>query len=296
MMNKIILAIALFLCLLSCGSKADIQSELEDYIGTCDAEIGVAVIIGHKDTIVVNDGQYPMNSVLKLYQSMPTALKMSQKGISIFDSLDINRDDLQTDTWSPMLKEHLDSTFVISYGDLLGYALAQSDNNACDLLFSHIEKIEDVSSYWHSKGIEEFQIEWNETQMHEDVTRSDDNWTSPLAAAKVIDWMIPYSLASSDMNVSTVGGILMKCQTGQNRIAQALEDNAWIAHKTGTGFPDKNGCPTGINDVAFVMLPDGRCYSLAVFVKTSRAEMDATEAMIAHISKIVYDFVIKNYN
>ena len=279
----------------SCDSHKDLQAQLQDYVDRCPAEIGVAVIVENRDTIVVNDGHYPMNSVLKMYQSLPTAIELSRREIALDTEVSVRRSELDLSTWSPMLKEYADSSFSISYGDLLKYALQQSDNNACDILFKNVLPIPDVNKFWKSKGISDFNIQWNEAQMHEQPLRSNDNWTTPLTAGCAINYMIPFAFYSSDYNTSQVGGILMQCATGQNRIPKPLEGKeAMIAHKTGTGFNDENGNPTGINDVAFVMLPDGKCYSLAVFVRTSKVDMDSTERFIADISDIVYQYVSKS--
>lgn len=87
----------------------------------------------------------------------------------------------------------------------------------------------------------------------------------------------------------------MHCQTGLNRIPAPLSGaDAMVAHKTGTGFSDEAGNPMGVNDVAFVILPDGKSYALAVFVKSTQKDMDATENMIADISKIVYEYVSRD--
>ncbi len=48
------------------------------------------------------------------------------------------------------------------------------------------------------------------------------------------------------------------------------------------------------HDVGFVRLPDGRSYSVAVFVESSRYDMSETERMIAEISEIVWRYVSKS--
>lgn len=91
------------------------------------------------------------------------------------------------------------------------------------------------------------------------------------------------------------------CTTGENRLAKPLlPTNAVIGHKTGTGFPSADGHPQGINDVGFVRLPNGRSYSIAVFVKSSRYDMEKTERLIADVSEIVWRYsdalILNKYN
>lgn len=290
----------LYLCLiLSLGAcshtPTTLQEQIQKYVDEAPAEIGVAVIIPRSDTIVVNDGRYQMNSVMKLFQALPTVEKLSANRI-MWDSLvEIPRNTLAADTWSPMLKEHTGDTLHTTYGKLLEYALGESDNNACDWLFTNVVSVDSVEGYWKNKGFTDFQIKWNEAQMHDDPSRSNDNWTSPLTAAIAVQRTFDYSMASSDFNTSQISGILMHCQTGLNRIPAPLSGaDAIVAHKTGTGFSDEAGNPMGVNDVAFVILPDGKSYALAVFVKSTQKDMDETENMIADISKIVYEYVSRD--
>lgn len=289
-------ALALILCasivMAACSTRNDLEQQLSAYVDSCDAEIGIAVIRDNGDTIVINDGEYPMNSVLKLFQSLPTALEMSKRGIAPDSMVTIAKSALQSNTWSPMLNEFQSDTLSIPYAKILEYALTESDNNACDWMFANVACIDSVSSFWAKIGLDGYQLKWNEAQMHEDPARSDENYTSPLTAAVVVKNVFLRSLVSSDLAVSKIMGILVGCKTGTNRIPAGISDaNVIVAHKTGTGFSDSDGFPTGINDVAHVVLPNGRSYSLAVFVKSTNTDLEAAEKMIADISSIVYQSI-----
>ncbi len=48
------------------------------------------------------------------------------------------------------------------------------------------------------------------------------------------------------------------------------------------------------NDIAHIMLPDGRAYSLAVLVTDFAGNEAQASAVIAEISRIVYDRIITN--
>lgn len=273
--------------LAACSGHDSLQRQIQDYVDKCPAEIGVAFVT-RGDTVVVNDGLYPMNSVLKLFQALPTARAMSARSIAWDSVAAIPTSSLDPDTWSPMLKETEGDTLRVTFGQLLDYALSQSDNNACDVLLTSVAGIDSVCSFWRARGLDGFQIKWNEAQMHALPSRSDDNCTTPLTAARLVGDTFFNAMISSDFVTSQVAGTLMHCATGQNRIPAALHGiDAIVAHKTGTGFNDSNGNPTGINDVAHIILPDGRSYSLAVFVKSSKTDLEQTEKMIADISAIV---------
>lgn len=283
--------------LVSCSTTMTLEEQLQKYVDEAPAEIGVGVIIPRSDTIVINDGKYQMNSVLKLFQSLPAVKQLSANRILWDSAVDIPHGSLAEDTWSPMLKESYGDTLRATYGKLLEYALGESDNNACDWLFDNVVSTDSVDTYWRKEGYTDFQIKWDEGQMHDAPTRSNDNWTSPLVAAKAVQRIFDYSMASSDFNTSQISGILMHCRTGLNRIPAPLTGtDAIIAHKTGTGFADEKGNPMGVNDVAYVILPDGRSYALAVFVKSTQKNMAETEKMIADISEIVYRYISQDHS
>lgn len=61
-----------------------------------------------------------------------------------------------------------------------------------------------------------------------------------------------------------------------------------VGHKTGTGDYNKSGQLIAINDAGFIVFPDGRRYTLVVFVKNSQENPEYTEVIIAHISEMVY--------
>ena len=70
--------------------------------------------------------------------------------------------------------------------------------------------------------------------------------------------------------------LMLKCETGNNRIKAALPPDAQLAHKTGTGF-SKDKTLRGINDVGIIVLPDGEHYSIAIFVKRTHHEEELAE-------------------
>ena len=81
---------------------------------------------------------------------------------------------------------------------------------------------------------------------------------------------------------------MVECKTGQDRLVAPLADKGVvIGHKTGTG--DLNA-----NDIGFVLLPDGRTYSIAVFVKDSEESFAENSKIIADISRIVYEYMMQS--
>jgi hypothetical protein len=81
----------------------------------------------------------------------------------------------------------------------------------------------------------------------------------------------------------------------QDRLVAPLADKGVvIGHKTGTGDLNAKGQQIGCNDIGFVLLPDGRTYSIAVFVKDSEESFAENSKIIADISRIVYEYAMQS--
>jgi beta-lactamase class A len=77
--------------------------------------------------------------------------------------------------------------------------------------------------------------------------------------------------------------IMLKCETGGQRILGDLPRDTKLAHKTGT-------IAGTVNDCGILFLPDGAgSVALTVFTKNFLEDSDDVEAVIAKIAKFVYD-------
>ncbi len=112
-----------------------ISEIVADYPG----EIGVAVIINNTDTVAVNNKSiYPMMSVFKLHQALAICNDFDNKGLSLDSLMTIHRDELDSQTWSPMMKEHSEPVISLTVKELLCYTLILSDNNASNFMFKKL--------------------------------------------------------------------------------------------------------------------------------------------------------------
>jgi hypothetical protein len=85
--------------------------------------------------------------------------------------------------------------------------------------------------------------------------------------------------------------IMIECGTGKDRLPAPLpESEVKIGHKTGTSDKNDRGEYIGINDIGFVILPDGSRYVVAVFVKDSKENMETNAKIISDISAAVYRY------
>lgn len=260
-----------------------------DYPG----EIGVAVIIDGKDRVSVNDeNKYPMMSVFKLHQALAVCHDFDKKGISLDSAMTITRRELNPHTWSPMAKEHTEQEFILPVRELLRYTLISSDNNASNLMFRRLVGREVADGYIATLiPRNSFRIEYTEEEMSADHARAYVNSSSPLGAALLMERLFADSLVSREKQ-DFIKRALGECRTGNDRIAAPLlhKPGVKIAHKTGSGYSE-GGVLAAHNDVAYVSLPDGHHYTLAVFVKDFKGDETAAAEAIARISATVYDHI-----
>lgn len=256
-------------------------------------EIGVAVIINSTDTVTVNNmSVYPMMSVFKLHQALAVCDRFDRDGLSLDTLLTIHREDLDPKTWSPMMKEHPEPSFVLPVRDLLRYTITQSDNNASNIMFERLVNVAETDSFIATIiPRESFQIACTESEMSADHVKAYSNYTSPLGAAILIDRLFNDSLVSQEKQVFIMKS-LGECVTGKDRIAAPLlgKDGVSIAHKTGSGYTD-NGVLAAHNDVAYITLPNGVGYSLAVFVKDFKGNESQASQVAARVSATVYSIL-----
>ena len=86
---------------------------------------------------------------------------------------------------------------------------------------------------------------------------------------------------------------MIASRTGSRRIRSVLPGDVVAGDKTGSSLRSAEGMTAADNDLAFVRLPDGTTYYMAVLVANSFEDDRTNEATIAGISRIVYDYFVE---
>ncbi|MDE6560490.1 MAG: class A beta-lactamase [Muribaculaceae bacterium] len=294
-MKKYILLIAIAFIIISvqsCGKAkpvSSLQKELSEYVEGRDANIGIAVIIDRKDTVEVNGNHvFPMLSVYKFPIAVALGDYLRLSSALSPDTLTITQSDLKPDTYSPMREKYEgEDTIQLPLYDIMAYALQQSDNNASDILLKIMGGTENAMLALKRLGIDNVNIAYTEDEMYEDHRLCYENSSTPIAMARLLD---SFDHDFNDLYTRNVKQLMETCATGVNRLAKPLAGtDAVVGHKTGTGFTLPDGRLMAINDVGYVHLPNGRNYSIAVFIENSGYDMEQTEEIVAKISEIVYN-------
>ena len=277
-----------------CGQspKERLKASLEELLKTQKVQAGIALIIDGEDTLALhNEVHYPMMSVFKFHQALAVADCLQRQGISLDTTLCIRKEELKENTYSPLRDRYPEGNVVLSVADLLTYTLQWSDNNACDILFDRIIGTKETEAYIRSLGIEDFRITANEDDMHREWKLCYENWSTPLAAARLLELFITEKIVTGPY-YTFIRRTMTGCTTGKDRLPAAITDSRTIiGHKTGTGDRNPQGELIGINDIGFIFTAEGPRYTLAVFLKDSKESDADTAALIGKISKVVLEYV-----
>ena len=235
------------------NSLNSLRDEILQSIIKYDAKIGVAVMINDTDTLTVNNcDKYPMMSVFKFHQALAVCDYMQKNGIALDSVLNISKDELRENTYSPLRDRYPEGNFGISISELMKYTLQMSDNNACDILFNRILSVKDTDKYIRSLGIDDFSIEMDENDMHENLDNCYSNWTTPMAAVNLMNLFLDGDAVSGEY-YDFIYRTMTECTTGTARLPYPLKNTgAIIGHKTGTGDKNSDGRYIGINDIGFI--------------------------------------------
>ncbi len=292
--------LAVIIALSSCGRKSPdpvasvLTDSLDSLVSAASGSVGVAVITSDGDTVTAGEAAgYPLMSVFKLHEALAVADVLDKQGMTLDTTLFISRSDVSPNTWSPMLKDYPEGDLELSVGQLMGYMLIHSDNNASNILFDRIVSVAATDSIIRRWNVpESFSLAYTERQMQADHDLSYLNNSSPLSCAVLIYKVFNDSLVSPEKQAA-IRQWLSECRSAENRIAAAVGDvsGAKLYHRTGSGYTNDRGEIVAVNDVAYIELPDGRSLAVAILTKDFPGSQDDADAQIAAICRKILSIV-----
>lgn len=235
----------------------------------------------------------PMQSVFKIHIALAVLDKVDGASLALENEVPLPQHLLQTDTWSPMMTE-LAATGqrALPLARLTEYAVAQSDNNATDVLLNLIGGTTAVQQFLTEHDIHDVSVKYNEAEMHAITDLQYENYTTTNSLNEILKKLYNGKLISPSSTEFLIK-VMEKTNTGANRLISQLPKNTIVAHKTGTSSTER-GVTAATNDAGVVTLPDGRRYAISVFVSDSREDEATNEKIIADISKTAFDYLRKN--
>ncbi len=278
-----------------------LKLQIERLIAREDGVVGVAV--KHLESglgLTVNgDVLFPMASTFKVPILVELMYQVKEGRFSLDDEISLQPSDQHVG--SGLLAKLEAPGVELSVLNMAHFMMMISDNSATDIL---LEKVgaSNVNSRLRALGIEgltvnrscqkligDLRAQYQEAETPAErraavVKFSDDpqDQATPLAMNGLLEKIYKKEIldpASCDLILD----IMLKCETGGQRILGALPRDTKLAHKTGTIAGTYNDC-------GILFLPDGAgSVALTVFTKNFVDDTKDVEAIIATIAKFVYD-------
>ena len=268
-------------------SYDSLRAAIASYIASQPADVGVAVYaIEDGDTLSVNgDKQFSLMSVTKFPQALALLKLVDEGKASMAKPLTFTPEHLTQRTASTLKTDHPQSTFELSIPEVLRYAVGQSDNISSNVMFDAEGGPEGVTQYLRGIGVNEITIGATYRNGNELVKK---NLGSPKAVAELLKKFHSDKLLS-DSSQQLLWKTMVESLPGADRIKGQLPAGTIVAHKTGTAGTDAEGRIIALNDAGIIVLPNGKHLAIACFVGNSKLDANASAAIIATISKMVWD-------
>ncbi len=273
------------------SQKESLRSEIEKIAKSSGGSVGISFAsLESDDTLTVNArGHFPMQSVFKFPLAMAVLHAVDNGKLSLDQKIRLTKYNLHEDTWSPVRDSFPNGNVDIILRDLLYYTVTYSDNNACDILIKLMGGPSNIQAYLRSIGIKNIDIAVTEQNMHDSWNAQFRNWCEPIAMSELLKKFYErkyLSPTSSDL----LWKLMTESKTGPKRIRGLLPESAVVTHKTGTSNTNDQGVNAATNDVGIVTLPNGKHFSIVVYVSMSKNHLDEREAVIAKIAKAAWNY------
>ncbi len=274
------------------AQKEDLRNEILKITQSKRADVGISIAgIEDHDTLHVNgEKQYPMQSIFKFHIAIVVLNEVDKGRLFLNQKIHVGKENLIQNTWSPIREEYPHGT-TLTLAEMLKYTVSLSDNIGCDLLLDLLGGTKTVNDYFHEKGFNDISILATEAEMHKDWPAQFSNWITPVESNKILNAFYEEKLLSKQ-STHFFWKIMTETTTGKKRIKGQLPEGTVVGHKTGSSGTNEKGITAALNNIGIVSLPDGKHFSISVFVSNSSENMETNEKIISDISKLAWDYFL----
>ncbi len=269
-------------------STTSLLPQIEKIAARTGGPVGVAVGLVDSGEIVALNGQqhFPMQSVYKLPIGMAVLKQVDEGKLKLEQRISIKPVEyVRVGMGSPIRDKHPRGV-ELSLGEILRYAVSESDGSASDVLMRVAGGAQPIRDYLHSLGIDDIMVVDTEKEIGKSVEIQYRNWATPEAAFALMK-VVAEGRSLSPQSQNLLMKLITETPTGPKRIKGLLPPGTVVAHKTGTGL--SGGLTRAVNDIGLVTLPDGKRLGIAVFVSDTKLDPQACEAVIAEISRAAWN-------
>lgn len=177
---------AFFSC--QCQNSEILRRKINHIISDKKAIVGVSIIAPNgKDTLSINGNKhFPLQSVFKFHIALATLAQVDRGKLQLHQQVKVNSNQLLPKLWSP-LREAYPKGGVFTIAQLIEYAVAQSDNVACDALIRLLGTPKNIENYLKRNGFTDFAIQYNEQNMQSKWENMFQNWMTPKISSEILE-------------------------------------------------------------------------------------------------------------
>jgi beta-lactamase class A len=267
----------------------ELQTQLSQIASAAKGKVGVAAVVletGETVSLSPRD-HFPMQSVYKLPIGMAVMKQVDAGKINLDQKVRVTKDDFIGRNQHSPIRDKNPNGVEMSVGELLRFAISESDGTASDVLMKLAGGPGVVQAYLSELKITDMIVLNTEKELGQDQQVQYRNWASPEAAVALLR-VLHERHGLSESSQTLLLKVMIESTPGAKRLKGLLPVGTVVAHKTGTSG-SRNGATAATNDIGIVTLPNGRHVAIAVFVSDSPADEATREGVIAKVAKAVWD-------
>lgn len=245
---------------------------------------------------------FPLMSIIKFPLAIVVLHQVEQGKFAMEQSFELGPADMDAQTWSPLQKLHPGGG-VFTLRELLHACLCQSDNNACNYLFSLVGGPQEVQRFFNTRYGSGFPLCISQTEQGmKEAQGMAKNRATPLAVLRLLEDV--YAAAQqtdkrpllSPPYANYLLETMEQTQTGDSRLKAGLPTSGIrIAHKTGSSGVH-GGRTLAHHDAGIVMLQNG-CHACVVsFITESNESEGQMNQCHAATARSVYQLHLNREN
>ncbi|MBO0938332.1 class A beta-lactamase [Fibrella sp. HMF5335] len=270
-------------------SLQNLRQQLDQYTQLAQGRVGMAatVLETGESVSIRGDERFPMQSVYKFPIGMAVLHQVDQGKVTLDQLCHVDKSEYVGRQQHSPLRDSLPNGSDIRIGDLLRYAVSQSDGSASDVLMHLAGGPMAVMAYLKSLAIRNIRVMNTEKELGQDNAVQYANWATPTDMVSLLK-ALQQGRGLSPASRAFLLRLMTETPTGPNRLKGLLPPATVVAHKTGSSGTLAN-LTAATNDVGLITLPNGHHLAIAVFVSDSKADTPTREAVIANLAKVVWE-------
>ncbi|MBP6004428.1 MAG: class A beta-lactamase [Pyrinomonadaceae bacterium] len=270
---------------------AELTTQIAKIAEVAKGKVGVAAVVVETGQFAgLNaEQQFPMQSVYKLPIAMAVMEQIKRGELALDEKIGVSKEDMVRAGQRSQLRDANPNGGEFTIRELILLSLVESDGTASDVLMRVAGGAVEIQAFLTQIGIRDIKVVNSEKEIGRDWETQYQNWATPLAAVELLRGMREWSGESDvDEKELVLHRFMIDSVPGTKRLKSELPKGTVVAHKTGTSGT-QNGITAATNDIGIIWLPNGKHLAIAVFVSDSQADEKTREAVIAKITKAIWE-------